>query len=158
MLRPRDIPRPSLGQGDRGTRDLEVEEVVGVDGREALGVPLGGEVAQGGGGGLGGVVPSLESADHGRSPQLRPLLPVDGSHGAKLADRLRHGGGLPIHADVTVVEDLVFLQGISATKQTLRKWNESPWRVIGVWAAWSLLVAIALLGAVYFVARISQPD
>jgi hypothetical protein len=65
---------------------------------------------------------------------------------------------LPIHPDVTVVEDLVFLQGISATKQTLRKWNENPWKVISVWAAWSLLVAIALLGAVYFVARISQPD
>jgi hypothetical protein len=65
---------------------------------------------------------------------------------------------LPIHHDVTVVEDLVFLQGISATKQTLRKWNENPWRVIGVWAAWSVLVAVALLGAVYVVAGISHPD
>jgi hypothetical protein len=59
---------------------------------------------------------------------------------------------------VTVVEDLVFLQGISATKQTLRKWNENPWKVIGVWAAWSLLVACGLLAAVFAVAHYSQPD
>ena len=65
---------------------------------------------------------------------------------------------MPIHDDVTVVEDLVFLQGISATKQTLRKWNENPWKVIGVWAAWSLVVAIALLGAVFAVAHYSPAD
>ncbi len=56
------------------------------------------------------------------------------------------------------MEDLVFLQGISATKQTLRKWNENPWKVIGVWAAWSLLVACGLLAAVFAVAHYSQPD
>jgi hypothetical protein len=65
---------------------------------------------------------------------------------------------LPIDLDVAVVEDLVFLQGISATKQTLRKWNENPWQVIGVWAAWSLLVAMGLLAAVFAVAHYSQPD
>jgi hypothetical protein len=59
---------------------------------------------------------------------------------------------------VNVAEDLVFLQGISATKATLRKWNERPWSVIGVWAAWAALIAVALLAAVYLVAAISRPD
>jgi hypothetical protein len=65
---------------------------------------------------------------------------------------------LPIDSDVTVAEDLVFLQGMDATKATLRKWNERPFQVLGVWTAASVLVALALLGAVYAVARISQPD
>ena len=31
---------------------------------------------------------------------------------------------------MAVVDDLVFLQGVGATKQTLRRWNESPWQVM----------------------------
>jgi hypothetical protein len=59
---------------------------------------------------------------------------------------------------MSVVDDLVFLQGVGATKQTLRRWNESPWRVIRPWIAWSAVVAVALLAAVYAVASFSTPD
>jgi hypothetical protein len=59
---------------------------------------------------------------------------------------------------VTVVDDLVFLQGVGATKETLRRWNEHPWRVMRAWIAGAVLIAIALLAAVYGVARISTPD
>ena len=56
---------------------------------------------------------------------------------------------------MAVVDDLVFLQGVGATKQTLRRWNESPWRVIRPWIAWSAAVALALLAGTYAVATIS---
>ena len=46
---------------------------------------------------------------------------------------------------MAVVDDLVFLQGVGATKQTLRRWNQSPWRVMRPWIAWSAAVALALL-------------
>jgi hypothetical protein len=59
---------------------------------------------------------------------------------------------------MAVVDDLVFLQGVGATKQTLRRWNGSPWRVIRPWVLWSAVVSTGLLLAVYVVARISTPD
>lgn len=59
---------------------------------------------------------------------------------------------------MAVVDDLVFLQGVGATKQTLRRWNGSPWRVIRPWVLWSAAVAAGLLAAVYAVASISTPD
>ena len=59
---------------------------------------------------------------------------------------------------MSVVDDLVFLQGVGATKQTLRRWNESPWRVIRPWIAWSAVVAVALLAGTYAVATFSTPD
>jgi hypothetical protein len=59
---------------------------------------------------------------------------------------------------VTVVDDLVFLQGVGATKETLRRWNRHPWRVMRSWVFWSVVIAFALLGAVYLVARVSTPD
>ena len=59
---------------------------------------------------------------------------------------------------MAVVDDLVFLQGVGATKQTLRRWNQSPWRVIRPWIAWSAAVALALLAGTYAVATISTPD
>ena len=54
--------------------------------------------------------------------------------------------------------DLVLVRGIDATKSTLRRWNEDPWPVLRGWLGWSLLTSIALLAAVYVVARLSQPD
>jgi hypothetical protein len=54
--------------------------------------------------------------------------------------------------------DLVLVRGIDATKSTLRRWNEDPWPVLRGWVAWSALTSVALLAAVYVVARISQPD
>jgi hypothetical protein len=59
---------------------------------------------------------------------------------------------------VAVVDDLVFLQGVGATKQTLRRWNHRPWRVMRPWVLCSAVVAAGLLAAVYGVARISTPD
>jgi hypothetical protein len=59
---------------------------------------------------------------------------------------------------VRVVDDLVFLQGVGQTKATLRRWNEHPWRVMRSWILGSVVIAFALLGAVYLVARISTPD
>jgi hypothetical protein len=59
---------------------------------------------------------------------------------------------------MAVVDDLVFLQGVGATKQTLRTWNERPWRVMRPWVIWSAAVAVALLLSVYAVAGISTPD
>lgn len=54
--------------------------------------------------------------------------------------------------------ELVLVQGMDATKATLRRWNANPWPVLRAWVAWSVLTAIALLMAVYVVARLSQPD
>jgi hypothetical protein len=59
---------------------------------------------------------------------------------------------------VTVVDDLVFLQGIGATKQTLRSWQPHPWQVMRSWVFGSVVIAFGLLGAVYLVARVSTPD
>jgi Stage II sporulation protein M len=59
---------------------------------------------------------------------------------------------------MTVVDDLVFLQGVGATKQTLRRWNGQWWSVMRSWVFWSVVIAVTLLGAVYLVAKISTPD
>lgn len=54
--------------------------------------------------------------------------------------------------------ELVLVQGIDATKATLRRWNADPWPVLRAWIGWSLLTASALLAAVWVVARASTPD
>src|SRR3954463_3740504 len=54
--------------------------------------------------------------------------------------------------------ELVPVQGIDATKATLRRWNADPWPVLRAWIGWSLLTASALLAAVWVVARVSTPD
>jgi hypothetical protein len=54
--------------------------------------------------------------------------------------------------------ELVLVQGMDATKATLRRWNEDPWPVLRGWVGWSALTAIGLLLAVYVVARLSKPD
>jgi hypothetical protein len=59
---------------------------------------------------------------------------------------------------MTVLDDLVFLQGVGATKDTLRRWNGEWWKVMRGWVFWSCAVAFTLLGAVFLVARISTPD
>ncbi len=59
---------------------------------------------------------------------------------------------------MAVVDDLVFLQGVGATKDTLRRWNQGPWPVVRPWLAWSAVISMALLGAVFAVATISTPD
>ena len=59
---------------------------------------------------------------------------------------------------MSVVDDLVFLQGVGATKDTLRRWNRHPWAVMRSWILLSVVIAFVLLGAVYFVAQVSTPD
>jgi zinc transporter ZupT len=54
--------------------------------------------------------------------------------------------------------ELVLVQGMAATKETLAEWNRRPWATMRVWLAWSLFTAIGLLVAVYVVARLSTPD
>jgi hypothetical protein len=59
---------------------------------------------------------------------------------------------------MAVVDDLVFLQGVGATKQTLRRWNAGPWKVMRPWVLCSAVISVGLLLAVYAVGRISTPD
>jgi hypothetical protein len=54
--------------------------------------------------------------------------------------------------------ELVLVRGMDATKATLRRWNADPWPVLRGWVGWSVLTAVALLFAVYLVARASRPD
>ena len=56
------------------------------------------------------------------------------------------------------VDDLALVQGMTDTRATLAEWNREPWRVVVRWVAWSLLVAVALLVAVYVIAKASTPD
>src|SRR3954452_25306317 len=53
---------------------------------------------------------------------------------------------------------LVLVQGMDATKATLRRWNADPWPVLRAWIGWSLATTAGLLVAVYLVARLSDPD
>src|SRR5215212_9076835 len=54
--------------------------------------------------------------------------------------------------------ELVLVQGMDATKATLRRWNADPWPVLRAWVGWSLLTTAGLLIAVLVVANVSQPD
>jgi hypothetical protein len=56
------------------------------------------------------------------------------------------------------LNELVLVRGMSDTKATLRRWNEDPWPVLRSWVGWSIATAVALLVAVYVVARVSEPD
>ena len=62
-----------------------------------------------------------------------------------------------MHAVVNANE-LVLVQGMAATKQTLAEWNRAPWATLRVWLGWSLLTALGLLAAVYVVAFFAFPD
>ncbi|HEY2604379.1 MAG TPA: hypothetical protein VGI67_22670 [Thermoleophilaceae bacterium] len=56
------------------------------------------------------------------------------------------------------VNDLVLVQGLRDTRATLDEWNRAPWQVLRDWLLLSLLVSVALLGAVWWVATLSTPD
>ena len=64
------------------------------------------------------------------------------------------------HADAPPVNtnELVLVQGMAATKETLAEWNRDPWGTLRVWLGWAVLTAVGLLVAVYGVARLSTPD
>ena len=56
------------------------------------------------------------------------------------------------------VNDFVLVQGMADTKLALRRWNDHPWRMLRPWALLSLGIALALLGAVYVIAKLTTPD
>jgi hypothetical protein len=56
------------------------------------------------------------------------------------------------------VNDLVLVQGMQDTKDALRRWNEQPGVVLRPWCLLSAAIAVALLFAVYVVAKLSTPD
>ena len=52
----------------------------------------------------------------------------------------------------------VFSNGMRDTRATLEAWSERPGRVLGVWVALSLAIALALLAVVWVVAGLLTPD
>jgi hypothetical protein len=60
-----------------GAVDLEVVEVLGIDGGDGPGVPDGHQVVDDRRGSVGGVVPALERGDHHRVDQVRGILDLD---------------------------------------------------------------------------------
>ena len=56
------------------------------------------------------------------------------------------------------VNDLVLVQGMRDTRETLDAWSRHGWRVIGKWFLGSAAIAGILLAAVYLVAENMQPD
>jgi hypothetical protein len=56
------------------------------------------------------------------------------------------------------VNDLVLVQGIRDTRETLDSWNRHPWRVVRGWLLLSTAIVGLLLLSVYVVARLSSPD
>jgi hypothetical protein len=56
------------------------------------------------------------------------------------------------------VNDLVLVQGIRDTRETLDSWNRHPWPIVRSWVLLSVLIAGVLLGSVYLVARFTTAD
>ena len=56
------------------------------------------------------------------------------------------------------VNDLVLVQGMRDTKLALARWNRAPGVVLRPWCLLSAAIAVALLLAVYAVAKLSAPD
>lgn len=59
---------------------------------------------------------------------------------------------------VSSTSDLALVQGMRQTRETLAQWRDRPWSVIGRWLGLSLLIAAALLWAVYAIAKLQTPD
>jgi hypothetical protein len=56
------------------------------------------------------------------------------------------------------VNDLVLVQGMRDTKLALSRWNDNPVAVLRPWLGLSALISVALLFAVYLVAKLTPPD
>ncbi len=54
--------------------------------------------------------------------------------------------------------DFVLVRGIESTRSTLEAWNRRPLQVIGPWVAGAVVIATALLFAVWVVATLQVPD
>lgn len=55
-------------------------------------------------------------------------------------------------------EHLVFVQGMSETRATLRRWQAAPGRVLRDWVLLSTVICCALLGTVLALAHVVTPD
>jgi hypothetical protein len=56
------------------------------------------------------------------------------------------------------VNDLVLVQGMRDTRRALARWNREPGSALRPWCFLSLAIAVALLYAVYVVAKFTTPD
>src|SRR3954469_6027244 len=56
------------------------------------------------------------------------------------------------------VNEMVLVQGMDATRDTLRAWNDRPWAVLRWWLALSVAIALALLGVVVLIATLTLAD
>jgi hypothetical protein len=56
------------------------------------------------------------------------------------------------------INDFVLVQGMRDTRGALRRWNADPWPVLRGWVGAALVVASALLFAVWVIASLSKPD
>src|SRR3954471_5231939 len=56
------------------------------------------------------------------------------------------------------VNEMVLVQGMDATRRTLRAWNDRPWEVLRSWVALSVAIALALLGVVVLIAALTPAD
>ncbi len=56
------------------------------------------------------------------------------------------------------VNDLVLVQGMQDTKLALARWNREPGAALRPWCLLSAAIAVALLFAVYAVAKLAPPD
>ena len=54
---------------------------------------------------------------------------------------------------MSVVDDLVFLQGVGRTKHTLREWNRHPWAVMRSWVLGSVVIWLLLFVPIYLASR-----
>ena len=54
--------------------------------------------------------------------------------------------------------DLALVQGMEHTRLALARWNRDPGRLLAPWVGLSLLISVALLFAVYLIAKLSAPD
>ena len=59
---------------------------------------------------------------------------------------------------MSAANDHVFSHGIEDTRETIDAWRTGRWRVLRGWAALSLAIALALLGATWVVAGLLTPD
>src|SRR4051812_1296079 len=59
---------------------------------------------------------------------------------------------------MSTANEHVFSHGMRDTRETLELWSDRPGSVLGAWAALSLGIAVALLGAVWVVAGLLSPD
>jgi len=53
---------------------------------------------------------------------------------------------------------MVLVQGMDATRRTLRAWNDRPWEVLRSWLALSVAIALTLLGVVVLIAAMTPAD